>query len=272
MALTFKLEALKQLPVGETASGKPLTKGGRTGWARPLEALPLTLHRILFAGTVDEPSSAAVWVYEADRVMRTVLWPVGIGVAGWLGSWALLLETRIGTDDVLLWASLGVWWLVLTMHLVARLVGRVAPLPASVSDAEIRDRAELQIPAVIYNFQPFGVRSWAGKLAAAIVTFIELTWAVSWGTLLYCAYGRMLANDAWEPSYSILVISYLVYSVISAFARSASLNDLRPTTAKLSAPLTGADEVRVTLVTGYTFIVLTCALPLTVASLEYTRV
>lgn len=274
MALTFHLESvLKPLPVGADPSGDDDEYSKATGWARPWEALPLALHRVLNNGEPGKASALAIQIYQADRSTRTLMLVGGIGAATYLAMFKHIFAAPIDfSEDYFVWTTLVVWWLTLGLQCLSQLWGRYVRLPESVSLTEVRDREELNLPLLFFNHQPFGLERWDGLLAAGIVTFLQLAYAGSWATVLYACASRMLANDAYEPTYTVVWLAMLFQGLLTALARSVSFSDLRSTLAKPSSPPTASERARVTLVCLYIFLTVNLVLPLGAVTVLYVRV
>jgi len=274
MALTFNLDkVLRPLPAGASADGEEKGSGATTGWARPWEALPLALHRLLNNGEPGKASALAIQLYQADRSTRTLMLLVGAGAATYLAMFKHIFAAPIDVSkDSFVWIALGAWWLALGLQCLSQLWGRYVRLPASVSLAEVRDREELSLPLLLFNHQPFGLERWDGVLAAGIVTFVQLAYAGAWATVLYACASRMLANDAYELTYTVVWLAALAQGVLTALARSVSFSDLRSTLAKPSAAPTASERVRVALVCLYIFCMISLVLPLAVVAVLYVRV
>mgnify|MGYP006130170077 CR=1 FL=1 len=165
-------------------------------------------------------------------------------------------------------AGAAAWW---TSAPAARLYGRYAARPPSLSDDELRERDELHLPALLYNFQTFGA-TWRGVLAALVVTLAHLVDAAAWAVLLYAAIARMEARDAHEATYTLAWGAFLLRTVLSSAARCASFVELRSTLARAGAPLSATEATRTALVCVYVCVSLCVALPLGVMALVYVRV
>lgn len=267
--LKFDLSALSSLPRGDTPSGRSASDGGRT---LPWEALPLLVHRLVNLGA--EPgraSNAAEFLVVADRAFGAAAAVAGVAATSYLVGFEHAFSAAIPSDDGFLWVALAAAWTALALHLVARLYGRYAARPASLSAEELRERGELHLPALLFNFQTFGT-SCGGALAALVVTLVHLADAAAWGVLLYAAISRMATHDAHSATYSLAWAGLVFRTVLAAVARCASFRELRSTLARAGAPLSAAEAVRTALVCVYVCVALCLVLPLGAMVLAYVNV
>jgi hypothetical protein len=276
MPFTFNLNAalapgLKPLPVGATAQG---TANGSGKWVMPWEALPLALHHMLNSGDADgRPSSTAVYIYEAETTFRAVMLLAGFGVTVYITMVGEPFGIEISWEkDHFMWIVLIVWWLALVVQFVSQSWGRFTRLPASIALSEVKDRPELNLPALIFNHQSFGLERWEGYIAAFLVTLLNFVYTASWSTTLYICVSRMVANDAYKLTYTAIYGAALFQSVFTALARSVSFSDLRSATKKPSSEPNQVEYVRIQLVCIYVVLVLVVLLPLASVGILYVRV
>ena len=280
MTLTFdlrvaRLNVLRPLPLGETARGARAdtrssgeagaVEGG--GWAWPWEALPLALHRCLNNGKEGQASLVAVQVYEADRVVRSIMYLVAVGVVVYMSGYGYAFDVAIDLVDApaFPWIALGAWWAVLALQVVSQLFGRFTRNPESISASEVRDRAELHLPALYYNHQSFGLERTEGMIAAGLIAFAHLGYAGAWGLTLYICVARMAADDAYKMTWTVIWSSAITQTVLTALARSVSFSDLRASTSKPNTHPTATESVRITLVCLHIFASLCVVAPLGIA-------
>lgn len=284
MAFTFKLDAvdvaslpiqrvraLAPLPLGATASGSKASPSKPSNRAWPWEAVPLLIHRILNNGQREETSMVARQAYDIDRVLRGTAWLIGVGVGTYILMYGVAFHIPIGSDDWYMWVVLGSFYLVHAVFLVASLWGRFRPLPADVTTKELADREELQLPALLWNFEVFGIDRAQGWLAAFVVTFLQLIFVGTWVPILYACAARMVANDPYEPTFTLVWIVAILMHLVTAVARSAGLSELRDFSSKMSQAPSPVESVRVTLMCLYIFLVVTLVLPLSVFAIVYVR-
>jgi len=275
MPFTFDLAAavapgLKPMPVGATTQGTQRASGE---WVMPWQALPLALHHVLNSGDgTGRPSNVAVYIYEAESTMRGVMIAVGFGTLVYMAMFSNPFELLISWEtDSYMWLVLIVWWLVLLLQFVAQLWGRYLRLPESISASDARDRPEFNLPGLLFNHQPFGLERWEGWIAAFQVTLLNVVYTGSWAIVLYACVSRMVANDAYQPTYIVIYVAALVQSVLTALARSVSFSDLRSATHKASGDPTPVEYVRIQLVCVFVVMVLVVLLPLAAVGILFVK-
>ena len=244
-----------------------------TGWARPWEALPMALHRLLNWGDREYMTLTAVTLYNTDIVLR------GLFAHGFGPVMALYLATvtRLGRDpiepaDWPVWVMLGVWWVGLLLLFALTLWGRFERYDVTLTEAEVKSTPDLRLPLLLLNFQSFGIDRWYGLFAALLVAAWQLLYAGSWSILIYECATRSLANDQFEGLWVTMLVVFLISHVVTALARASSFSKLRSVTSKREDEPTSAESERITLACLYTFWTLTLTLPAGLTLIAYVTV
>ena len=269
-SLKFDLSTLLvPLPVGATPSGGSAAAKGAT---LPWEALPLLIHRLVNLGAEEgRVSSTALLLVEIDRVVGVVVAAGGVVAATYLLAFGHAFDASVPAEDAFLIVSLVAALAALALHLVMKLFGRYSTRPASLSAEELRERDELHLPALLFNFQSFGT-ALKGLLSAFVVTLSYSIDTAAWAVLLYAAVSRMATHDVYEQSYQLVWLIFIFRIALTAVARCASFGELRSSLARVGAPLSAKEATRTALVCIFVCLSLCVVLPLGVMSIVYVRV
>jgi len=271
MSLTFNLDALfTRSDVGAGLASEQLLPPAQ--WARPWQAFPLALYRLINWGERDRQSDVARVVYTADLVVRGLSYTFGPNFALYLAIVSRLGRERVEADDWYVWVALGVAWCTQALLLGVSLWGRFEGALPTLGENERRERPELRIPAVLYNFQSFGTEGVAGAATALAVAAIQLYYAAGWGVLLYEGATRALVNDAYKALWCFLLGFWVVQHCMTALARAVSFGELRSAAAKPDSEPTAIESTRVTLVCLYVFTALLIATPMCGFLIQYVYV
>lgn len=262
---------LTPLPLKASAGEKESADAPVSKQTWPWEALPLVIHRCLNNSKSGRPTPTAALLYGADRASRGLLYLVAVGIAAYLFSFNYVLSAPIQGRDWFVWLVLGAWYFTLALQMFSMLFGRYRNHPASLSINEYLDNEELQLPALLWNYQLFGMQRSRGLLASGIVTIIVVTNALAWGATITACASRMLINDPFSPIYAVVWGALTLQHLLAALARSVNFAELRSSVGKETDPPTPIERARMTLVSGYIFWVVCVQLPLSAAGLLYVQ-
>lgn len=244
-----------------------------SGWARPWEALPLALHRLINWGDREYMSYWAVLLYNTDVALRGVFaHAFGPCMVLYLATVSRLAREAIPAADWSVWVMLGVWWIELALLFVLTLWGRFERYGWQVSEEEVKLTPELRLPLLLLNYQSFGTDRWYGMLAAFLVASWQVLYAGSWGVLLYEGATRALTNDAYEALWITMLVFFLITHVVTALARASSFSKLRSITRKREAEPSPAERRRITIACLYIFWTLALTLPAGLTLVAYVGV
>jgi hypothetical protein len=246
-----------------TGSAVPLISDPNPGFSPPWEAVPLALNWVLTSGTRDENKYLPIALRTTEKVLRAGFYIVSTVVISYLIALGHMFKYSInfGKDWFAL-IMLMAWYLALVLLLFAQFVGRLRALPATLTAVEVGERAEFHLPALFFNYQPFGFERRAGYAAAFIVLFVLVGLNATWALLIYDSVSRLVGYDPYSTSFSLILIFFTVSHVITALALSVSYGDLRTAGSKAGAPLTAIETLRVSTVHAYIFTVIVILLPL----------
>lgn len=271
MALTFNLDALLRRPgIDANLASEQMVPPAQ--WARPWQALPLALYRLINCGERDRQSYAARVIYTTDLVLRGLSYTFGPNFALYLAIVSRLGRESIASTDWFVWIALGAAWWTQGLLLLATLWGRFeGPLP-TLMESERSERPELRMPSLLYNFQSFPTDTAFGVAYALTVAALQVYYAAGWGVLLYEGATRALVDDVYKALWCFLIAFWIVQHVLTALARSVSFGELRGAAAKPDAEPTGVERARVAVVCLYVFSVLLIATPMVSHLVRYVYV
>lgn len=242
---------------------------GRAQKQRWWEVIMIYLYNNLNDPANTQPTTTASVLHTLDVGVRSVCFCVGCGLAAYYAIVGYAFQVAINTsDDWFAWLALGTMWLAYALLLVTSLIGRYRRLPDVA-------RSTWDIVVPLFNYEPFfaaALSSWidqvAGVIAAFLTTTFHLLFAVGWGILLHECVSRMLLRprDGHDTFYTLLWQLAMVQLALTAVARSARLDMLKPASARrgtaASMTLASHEQLRAAILALYTWVALPVMLPI----------
>jgi hypothetical protein len=260
----------KSISIGEEAKGVTPSMALPFDYTPPWEAVPLMLNWALTGGTRDEAAPFAQSVRSAETVSRSLFYVMRVLLISYLLAIGHFLKYTVNFGkDIFALLVLVVWWLALLLLLFSQLNGRLRAHDSTFTADDIARRPEFQLPALFYNYQPFGLSNAIGYVGAFIVLFVLVGTNASWAILLYECAARMLELDPYRVGFALIWLAFLLSHVLTACSLSVSYGQLRAITNKVEPDLTPLEKLRMDFVNGYIFVVLTMLLPLSISFVLY---